>query len=75
MLLLSDGSWRKSYLIKPEGGKLVSKVGGREVERRSVESRKDINIHARGQVKCGTFQQLQVGCSTSERCGQRLVER
>ena len=48
---------------------------GREGERRGVESRKDINIHARGQVKCGTFQQLQVGCSTSERCGQRLVER
>lgn len=61
VLLLSDGWWSKRYLIQPEGGKLVSKVGGREREGRSVESRKGINIHARGQVKCGTFQQLQVG--------------
>lgn len=30
VLLLSDGWWRKRYLIQPEGGKLVSNVGGRE---------------------------------------------
>lgn len=61
VLLLSDGWWRKRYLIQPEGGKLVSNVGGREGEGRSAESRKDINIHAQGQVKYGTFQQLQEG--------------